>query len=306
MTDLKVREISKVYGRPGTKHKVSALIDTSFNAAKGEILALLGLNGAGKTTLVKILAGLVIADTGTVRFAGRGVGERRYSGQVGAVFEGNRNIYWRLTPRENLEYFGVLRGLSIREARLRTHELLAQMQLEAKRDVIAAKLSRGMQQRLAIALALVHRPSLLLLDEPTLGVDIENMLAIIGFVRELTAEGVCVILTSHQMDVVNQLADRIGLISSGRLISLESRATFLNQNGQAFYTLELLDELDNERMNRLSDLGVVRQDAEISCRHESLYEVLRVIDPLRINSLSNGNLDLAKVFMYRIKEHKEC
>jgi ABC-2 type transport system ATP-binding protein len=304
--DLSVRGVSKTYGNTLSKSRSPALLDATLDARRGEILALLGLNGAGKTTLIKILAGLVTADTGSVEFDRIAVNQRSYTAKVGAVFEGNRNIYWRLTAFENLEYFGVLRGLGIAEARTRANQLLDMFQLTGKRDEIAARLSRGMQQRLAIALALVHRPGLLLLDEPTLGVDIENVIAIIGIVRALADEGVCVILTSHQMDVVNQLADRIGLLSAGRLIAMESRDDFLSRTGEALYTLDLVDDLDGPRVDALIGIGAVPRGRELSFAQDDFYEVMRIIEPLRISYISNGKPDLTRVFMDRIKECQAC
>ena len=123
MSDLVISHVTKIYQGKGAG-RIRALDNVSLSAACGKITAFLGLNGAGKTTLIKIVAGLVLADEGQISFNGMNVGTAAYTAQVGAVFEGNRNIYWRLTPRENLEYFGVLRGLAIGVAKRRAGELI--------------------------------------------------------------------------------------------------------------------------------------------------------------------------------------
>lgn len=132
-------------------------------------MAFLGSNGAGKTTVLKSVAGLVTPDQGHVRINGyavRGRGRRRALRSFGAVLEGNRNLYWRLTPLENLLYFGALKGMPGKECRLHAHELLERFGLLEKSRTLVQQLSRGMQQRLAIAVAVVHRPPLLLLTNP--------------------------------------------------------------------------------------------------------------------------------------------
>jgi len=165
---METRNLCKSYGRG--KQRFEAVQQVSLTLHQGEVLAFLGPNGDGKTTTIKMIAGLVRPDGGQVTVAGadphRQPGALR---NIGAVLEGNRNLYWRLTPEENLEYFGVLRQVPRKVAHRRGLELLARFGLQEKRNVPVQKLSRGMQQKVAIAVALIHHPQLLLLDEPTLG-----------------------------------------------------------------------------------------------------------------------------------------
>ncbi|MEO1791498.1 MAG: ABC transporter ATP-binding protein, partial [Cyanobacteria bacterium J06629_19] len=150
---LESEGLCKSYGR--RKARFQAVRGVSLKIAPGEVLAFLGPNGAGKTTTIKMIAGLIRPDVGWVKIAGQDPHrEPEALRGVGAVLEGNRNLYWRLTPLENLEYFGVLRGMSRREVRSRGLELLDAFSLLDKRKEPVQKLSRGMQQKIAIAVAL--------------------------------------------------------------------------------------------------------------------------------------------------------
>ena len=161
MKALEAYNLRKTY-RQGSQ-RFEAVRGVSLTIAAGEVLAFLGSNGAGKTTTIKMMAGLIKPDAGWVRIAGSDPHRNPAALQrLGAVLEGNRNLYWRLTPEENLEYFGVLKGLSRRAARKSGIELLERFGLLEKRRTPVQKLSRGMQQKLAIAVALVHQPQLLL------------------------------------------------------------------------------------------------------------------------------------------------
>ncbi|MEL7511116.1 MAG: ABC transporter ATP-binding protein, partial [Cyanobacteria bacterium J06554_3] len=187
--------LRKSYGR--RKRRFEAVRDVSLHIAAGEVLAFLGPNGAGKTTTIKMIAGLIRPDAGWVRIAGLDPHRQPDALQgVGAVLEGNRNLYWRLTPLENLEYFGVLRKMPRKAARERGLELLEAFDLLDKRKDPVQKLSRGMQQKIAIAVALIHKPQLLLLDEPTLGLDVEAGETVKQLVRQVAASGCAILLTT--------------------------------------------------------------------------------------------------------------
>ena len=186
---------------------------------RGEIYGFLGPNGAGKTTTIKMILGLVRPSAGRVEIPG---GIRRPDGKmrIGAVLEGSRNIYFRLSVRENLWYFGHLRGMKPGEIRSRTDGLLARYELSEKADKTAQTLSRGMQQKLAIAASLIHDPDILLLDEPTLGLDVKSARDIQVQMLDLAhREGKAILLTTHQMDLAQAVSDRVGIIDKGRLVA---------------------------------------------------------------------------------------
>lgn len=172
MALLEVENLRKTF-RSGSGD-VEAVRGISLKIEEGIVLGFLGPNGAGKTTTIKMIAGLVRPDSGSIRVAGLNPHDGPEAlRHIGAVLEGNRNIYWRLTPLENLEYFGVLKGMAAKVARAKGREILERFGLAEKMKSPVQELSRGMQQKIAIAVALVHEPSLLLLDEPTLGLDVE-------------------------------------------------------------------------------------------------------------------------------------
>lgn len=249
---------------------VQAVDKVSFDLGPGEILAFLGPNGAGKTTTIKMAAGLVTPDRGHVRIEGRDVMQHRAAvlEKIGAVLEGSRNIYGRMTALENLVYWGMMRGLSMAVARDRGLELLERMGLAARRDHAVQTLSRGMQQKVALATALVHGPRLLLLDEPTLGLDWQSGEDIKTLVRELRDQGTAILLTTHQLDVAEELSDRIAIIRQGRLV-LEGRTEeVLGRFSRQAFRVTLARPPRPDEAARLRALGFEMDDArpaEVLC-----------------------------------------
>ncbi|WP_457394126.1 ABC transporter ATP-binding protein [Thermostichus sp. OS-CIW-29] len=302
---LEAHHLQKTY-RQGSK-EVRAVVDVSLTMAAGEILAFLGPNGAGKTTTIKLIAGLIQPDAGTVRILGRDPHtDPGALAQVGAVLEGNRNLYWRLTPLQNLEYFGVLRGLPPRTARQRGLELLETFGLWEKRDVAVQTLSRGMQQKVAIAVALLHQPALLLLDEPTLGLDVEAAQAVKSLIRQIAASGRAILLTTHQLDIAEALSDQVAVIRQGVIIAQAPTGELIRHFAGAVstYRIELEQGLDPWRFEQLA-----RQGVEILGSHrvrfsgppEMLYQVLEILKPLPLLSLKREEADLTHIFLELLK-----
>ena len=229
---LNVQHLRKRY----PKVTLPAVDDISLSIRSGEILALLGPNGAGKTSIVKMISGLILPDAGNVSIMGHDVVLERKQAirHLGVILEGARNLYWRLSARENLLYFGRLRGVSTRQLRTRIDELLNLLGLKDVQDQEVRHFSRGMQQKLAIAAALIHDPPLLLLDEPTLGLDVQAARQLQETIALMAKEqGKAVLLTTHIMPLAEQLADRIFVIHHGREIAHAETATLLRQfNGR--------------------------------------------------------------------------
>lgn len=208
--------ISKAYrGKTGL---VDVLRGVSFALAAGEIVGLLGENGSGKTTLVKTVSGIVTRDAGTVAICGSDP-QRNRSGaarHIGAVFPGGRNVYWRMTPAENLRYFAQLRGVAL-GADVLDHGL-AVLELEAVRDTELRKLSTGYKQRVAVACAAIHQPQVLFFDEPTLGLDRQSSTLLCAWLRNLAREAGCAVLvTSHDSAFIEGICDRVMVIRGGAL-----------------------------------------------------------------------------------------
>lgn len=218
---LQVDSLSKIFKTPfSRKPPMVAVKDVSFQIKPGEVYALLGPNGAGKSTIIKMIAGLIIPTSGSIR-----IGYKDTSGKsivykhLSAVLEGARNVYWRMNPLENLYYFANLRGITSNEIESKTHEILKELNIDAKKKNQSQHLSRGMLQKLALGVGLITNPELLLLDEPTLGLDVESARKMRDMIRHLThVEGRSVLLTTHQMELVEELADRVGILRNGSLI----------------------------------------------------------------------------------------
>ncbi|WP_049924388.1 ABC transporter ATP-binding protein [Halopiger djelfimassiliensis] len=212
--------LRKTYGE-GTD-AVTAVDDVSVSIDSGEVVGLLGPNGAGKTTAIKSILGLVLPDRGTIRVAGTDVRENTRSvyRTVAAMLEGARNVYWRLTVRENLRFFAAVSGHVPDERRQRHDELLERLDLAAKEDTVVNELSRGMKQKVSLACTLARETPVVILDEPTLGLDVESSRDLQTELRRLAdRESRTVIVSSHDMDVVETLCDRVIVMQNGRIVA---------------------------------------------------------------------------------------
>src|ERR671939_217337 len=201
-----------------------AVDGVSFSIRAGEIFGLLGPNGAGKTTTIRMLCTLLEPTSGTATVNGYDV--RRQTNLVrqslGAVLTGERSIYWKLTGRENLAYFAALYHIPPAVARQRIDQLLARLDLAGRADEYVERYSSGMKQRLAIAKALLANPPVLLLDEPTIGLDPQSARNLRELILDIKREGRTVLLTTHYMDEADQLCDRVGIIEAGTIIALDT------------------------------------------------------------------------------------
>ena len=303
MKALEAYSLKKTYRQ--SKQIVEAVKNVSLTILPGEVLAFLGPNGAGKTTSIKMMAGLIQPDAGWVRIAGsdphRNPGTLQ---KMGAVLEGNRNVYWRLTPEENLEYFGVLKGLSQREARKSGIALLERFGLLHKRRTPVQQLSRGMQQKLAIAVALVHQPLLLLLDEPTLGLDVEATEDVKVLVREIAASGCAILLTTHQLAIAEELSDKIAIIQKGEILAESPTKELIRQFSGTAYKIEMETTLDKVRIAELIEIGADVEDGKIIyvSQSELLYQVFNILKPFPLNCVQKEQPDLTEIFLQIVRE----
>lgn len=210
-----------------------AVDDVSFTVAEGETYGLLGPNGAGKTTTISIVTGLLKPDDGTVTVLGRpmSAGARQARAVVGLVPQ-ELALYPDLTGEENLRFFGHLYGMGGQELAARTSEVLGVVGLDGRRSDRAKEYSGGMKRRLNIAIGLLHRPRLLILDEPTVGVDPQSRNSILEAVENLAGEGMSVLYTTHYMEEAERLCDRVGIIDEGRLVAEGTRRELVAQIGE--------------------------------------------------------------------------
>lgn len=208
---LEIKNIRKSFGNK------EVLKDVSFSVGEGEIVCLLGNNGAGKTTIINCILRMIKADSGTILLNGRDIRKytnAEYFSNVNALLESSVNIYDYLTGRQNIDYFAGLMNMDKKDSGIDKYIQL--FGLEEAIDKPAGEYSRGMQQKLALVIALMSSPQLLLLDEPTLGLDIKSKLSVISTLNEIIkTEKMSVILTTHQMDVVQKLNSRILILKDG-------------------------------------------------------------------------------------------
>ena len=209
MTDLELARVSKRYGR------VVALDEVSFDVKAGELFGFVGSNGAGKTTAMRIALGVLAADSGEVRFGGRPITHRTRT-RIGYMPE-ERGLYPKMKVLDQLVYLAQLHGLPALRAHQSAEHWIARLGLGQRRADEVQKLSLGNQQRVQLAAALVHDPAVLVLDEPFSGLDPIAVDVMSEVLHEKAGTGVPVMFSSHQLDLVERLCDRVGIIRSGRM-----------------------------------------------------------------------------------------
>jgi len=221
-TVLKITGLRKKYG------DVVAVDNISFDILNGEIFGLLGPNGAGKTTTISMICGLLSSDEGKIEFQSQQISDSRSF--IGYCPQ--ENIFFpKLTCYEQLVFMGSLYKMQKRACKKRSAELLDMLGLSGKRDVFARNLSGGMKRRLNIALALIHDPSILILDEPEAGLDPQSRVLVRGIIKALAGEKT-VILTSHNMDEIDRLADRVAIMDKGKIMITDSPRNLKNSVGE--------------------------------------------------------------------------
>lgn len=203
---------------------IVAVDGVSFEVKPGEIFGFLGPNGAGKTTTIRMLATLLEPSSGQAFICGYDVTRQATEARrrLGAVLAGDRSLYWKLSGRENLEFFATLYHVPRHEIKQRVDAVLERMQLADRADELVERYSTGMKQRLSLARALLANPPVLLLDEPTLGLDPQSARNLRELVLELKNEGRAILLTTHYMEEADLLSDRIAIIDHGKIIALDT------------------------------------------------------------------------------------
>jgi len=208
--------------------ETQALRGLDFTVNRGEIFSLLGPNGAGKSTTIAILSGLLRPDQGEITVLGCSLAReaRRIKAQIGVVPQ-EIALYEDLSPDDNLDFWGRMYGLHGAELRKRTDEVLELVGLREHRKARAGHFSGGMKRRLNIAIALIHAPRLVIMDEPTVGIDPQSRRHILDSIRELNAHGITILYTTHYMEEAQELSHRIAIVDHGQLIALGTHAELL-------------------------------------------------------------------------------
>lgn len=264
------------------EQEIVAVDGVDLRIRRGELFGLLGPNGAGKTTTIRMLCTLLAPTAGVGRVWGYDVtrAPEEVRRHIGVVLNGERSVYWKLTGRENLEYFAALYEVPPAIARRRIAELLDRVELTPRADDLVERYSTGMRQRLALVKAMVHNPPVLLLDEPTTGLDPQAARNIREMIRHLNqVEGKTIILTTHYMEEADQLCERTGIIDHGRIIALDAPQA-LKRSFSRGSILRL--EVENASDEVESDLRAMPGVTEVSVRRlegDGTWEVtLRLTD----------------------------
>lgn len=215
---IQIQEVTKQF--KDKKKYVTALKHVSFSVGKGEVVGLLGENGAGKTTLLRTIATLLTPTEGSVKVAGYDTIKHpnEIKTRIGVLFGGETGLYDRLTARENLQYFALLYGLSKHETKVRIDDLARMFGMRDYLDRKVSGFSKGMRQKVAIARTLIHNPDIILFDEPTTGLDITSSNVFRQLVHQLKREGKTIIFSSHIMEEVSLLCDKVAMMHKGELV----------------------------------------------------------------------------------------
>ena len=300
-----VERKKRFYIFPAGKREVVALNHVNLRVRRGEIFGLLGPNGAGKTTLIKILSTLILPDEGEAYVDGYDVVREagKVRSRIGLMTGGERSIYWKLTARENLLFFAKLYKLNRKTAKERVDELLELMGLKDRADDKVEDYSSGMKMKVILAKALIHDPPILLLDEPTLGLDPNFAREIRVFIKEEINEkgGKTIFLTTHYMEEADMLCDRIALIDRGEIIRVGTPEELKKEvRMQSVLALQTLEEPPTKELESISYVervvsGLSNGKYEIKVYAKNSVEAAREV----LNVLNSAGV---RVISFRVEE----
>jgi len=299
---IEIKGLGKVYKGAGGEEDKHALKGIDLDIPQGSMFGLLGPNGAGKSTTINILAGLVNKTSGSAKIWGFDIDEnpRNARSNIGIV---PQELLFDafFTPREMLEVQAGMYGVP--KAERRTEELLKAVHLFDKADAYARSLSGGMKRRLLVAKALVHNPPVLVLDEPTAGVDIELRQLLWDYVRELHARGTTVVLTTHYLEEAQELCDTIGIINHGEVVCCEPTSQLLKRIDEKEIIIQVGEELSAVPEPLAGFKAVLKNShqlaVQINQKEANVGAVLAAVQAagLTINDISTNETDLEDIFL---------
>jgi ABC-2 type transport system ATP-binding protein len=298
MIALSLRNLHKRFD--ARRATITAIQNVSLQILQGSVVALLGENGAGKSTLIRLCAGLLWPDSGEIAYFDR---ESRNipnaSLAAGVLLEGNRNLYWRLSPLENMEYFAGLKGMRRPDARKKALDLLERFDLVAKRDEPVQTLSRGMQQRLALMCALLHEPSVIFLDEPSLGLDLGSSKTISEVIRELSVSGATIVLSTHHFSLLEDVATDVALLKRGELVLFDKIQTFLGERREGFsvfFDRDISPESANQLVLEIPGVRICGKQLSFDGEENLIPIILEGLAQHRLVSISRIGSTLEEAF----------
>jgi ABC-2 type transport system ATP-binding protein len=309
MHALSLRNLTKTYANGFT-----ALHDLNLDVAEGDFFALLGPNGAGKTTAIGIVTSLVNKSSGTVEIFGHDIDKDLATAKacIGVVPQEINLNQWDTVYNCIFNVAGFY-GLPPRRARERTEVCLKELQLWDRRDEISRNLSGGMKRRLMIARALVHEPRLLILDEPTAGVDIEIRRSMWDFLRRINEQGTTIILTTHYLEEAENLCRHVGIIDAGRIVEHDRMVNVLRNLHQEVFVLSLADPIPaGLKIDGFEYIAINEHELEIEVfNDQSLNQLFAALsaEGVQVSSMRNKSNRLEELFMRlvdrRDKEHTD-
>ncbi len=306
-----LKDLVKVFKK--RNDEVRAVDGVSFEIKEGELFGLLGPNGAGKTTLIKCISTLLIADAGTAIVGGSDINQDPLAVRkmIGVLTGGERSLYWKLTPLENLKYFAALYGVPRKKTKKRIDYLLNLMDLTDKVNVRVEKLSSGMKQKLSLARTLIHDPPILLIDEPTLGLDPYFARFVRQFIKTELHQRLrkTILLTTHYMMEADELCERVAFMNRGKIRALDTPTSFKKSMPQEqILEVKCLGELEKDLFTRLKEsasLNLKKQDGCSYIRMNTdspetlLSDVVELVrDKARVLSVLVTSTTLEDVFVY--------
>lgn len=300
---LEIENLRKIY-TGGSQPPKEALKGVSLKVKRGSMFALLGHNGAGKSTMINIMAGLVNKTEGSVKIWDHDIDTdtRRAKSSIGIVPQ-ELNLDAFFTPKEALDLQAGLYGIPKKERR--TQELLELVGLEDKADAYARRLSGGMRRRLMVAKAMVHNPPILVLDEPTAGVDIELRQQLWDNVRAMNDMGVTIMLTTHYLEEAQELCDTIAIINHGELVAFEDKNTLIRNFGLKELIITTAEEIKSvpKKLDIEKITSELINDNQIKLKYNpldiSFDEIITKISESKytIKDLSTNDADLEDIFL---------
>ena len=289
---------------------IRAVDNISFEVKEGEIFGFLGPNGAGKTTTIRILTGILKPTNGTILVFGNNfwINPIKIKQIMGHVPE-EANVYMDLTGLENLSFIGELYGMNKKNRIARAEDLLMKFDLYEKRHFKAKKYSKGMKQRLLLCMALMSDPKILFLDEPTSGLDVQSSIIIKNLIKQYNKEGMTIFMTTHDMDVANEMCDRIAIINEGKLIGLDTPENLkkLKQKHQAidFYFSQDINESELSKLNSIKKVQKIRDYYHIIVNdiNDGAYDIIEYTKSkgIKIKKINTYEPHLEEVFIKMIK-----
>jgi ABC-2 type transport system ATP-binding protein len=312
---IRIDALCKTY-RQKNSTPIHAVRDLSLAVPPGQVFGFLGPNGAGKTTTIKCLCGLVQPTSGQVWVNGVDPWRRRGAAmrQIGAVLEGTRNVHWTLSAWDNLLYFGHLKGVGGKALSTRAKGLLSELELWDRRRDLVRTFSRGMQQKVAVACALVADPPVVLLDEPTLGLDVQAARAVRELIARLAQDqGKTVVLTTHQLDLAEELCDRVAIIRLGSLVADQPVGELLELFSGEYYEIRVQGVLPPALSTRLEAFTIREESGQTvlsgdMADQDLLYDLLGQLRAagLPLLAAQRAEPDLEEVFVRLVGERGEA